>query len=125
RTLFGDKRHLFASLSVPDVDEGRKSTSRVAGTIQAVTRRAKGHVVALPARDGRAVGAARLDHLHEPGDFVDVNVINAVRIGRTATPFHASVESWEHDCLLEARRRERPKVGRSADAVERVRLSLR
>ena len=97
----------------------------VASAIQAMTRRAKTHVVPLAARDGRAVGAARLDHLHEPGDLVDVDVINPVGIRGTATPFHAPVESGEHDRLLEARGGKGSEVGREPDSFERVGPSLR
>jgi len=111
--------------SAADVDEGRKSTGRVASAIQAVTRRAKGHVVPLTTRDGRAVGAACLDHLHEPGNLVDIDVINPVGISSTATPFHASVESREHDCLLKAWGGKRSEIGRELDSLERVGISLR
>jgi hypothetical protein len=106
-------------------DRGSARSREKKFAIQAVTRRTKGHVVPLATRDGRAVGPACFDHLHEPGDLVDVDVIIPFGIGGAATPFHSPVKSREHDRLPETRRGIRSEVRRGPDSVQRVGVSLR
>ena len=96
----------------------RESRDGVALAIEPVAGAAEDHVILLAGHERRAVGAACLDHLHEPRHFVDVHVVDAVGIRRAAAPFHAAVEAGEHDGLIQAGRGERAEVGRRADAVE-------
>ena len=89
------------------------------------TRRSGPGTGARPAVTGRAVGAARRNHLIEPRDLVDVGVENAVRVGRRAAPFEAAVRAGEEDRLLRGSAEESRRGSRAAQALRRQRTRRR
>ena len=88
-----------AVLGVADVGE---AAGGVAGTVEAVAGGAVDFVGSLALGERFAGGVGGGDHLVDPGDFVDVGVVDAVGVDGGAAPFHASVEAGHDDALLQA-----------------------
>ena len=116
---------MFRREPVSDVEKRRHATGRISSAIETVARGAVAHELAFAARQRDAPWPARRDHLIAPGDLVEVDVEDAVRIGGGSTPFEAAVRAREQDRFVHARRRKRAERAAPLEPFRRERARFR
>ena len=118
RSVAGDFFNLRAGFPLADIKKGRETGGHVALAIDPVTGAAVDQIVTFAASESGSVCASGFNHLHDPWHLVDVHVVDAVGVGRPASPFHSSIVARKHDGLLQAGSGKRTEIGGGADAVQ-------